>query len=261
MNFNIDKILSEWAYRSDNGQPNVSNPSHIDTLREILYHFGLPHKFIVEYVHGLTEDSIVKNKKSGSVYPVKKVNPATQQVIKKNASKKDLEKLDKNKDSGKETTAKGIEKQLSKDDIGFTKKEILKMGIQRDKLERSLGGISEMKKIPDMIFIIDTNKEAIAVLEANHLKIPVIAICDSNSNPSGIDYPIPGNDDARRSIDLYCSLIKETINNAKSSIPVPELKKESLNENKDKTLGKTTQELDREKLDQKFSAKKKESLN
>ena len=66
MNFNIDKILSEWAYRSDNGQPNVSNPSHIDTLREILYLFGLPHKFIVEYVHGLTEDSIVKNKKSGN---------------------------------------------------------------------------------------------------------------------------------------------------------------------------------------------------
>jgi len=113
--FNINKILSEWAYRVDNGQPNVSNPDHIENLREILYNFGLPHKFIMEYVYGLTEDSIVKNKKSGSVYPVKKVNPATQQVIKKNASKKDLEKLDKNKDSGKETTAKGIEKQLSKD--------------------------------------------------------------------------------------------------------------------------------------------------
>ncbi len=61
MNFNIDKILSEWAYRSDNGQPNVSNPSHIDTLREILYHFGLPHKFIVEYIHGLNENELVKN--------------------------------------------------------------------------------------------------------------------------------------------------------------------------------------------------------
>jgi len=106
MKFNTNKILAEWAYRVDDGQPDVTNVNHINHLREILYNFGLPHKFIVEYVHGLTEDSIVKNKKSGSVYPVKKVNPATQQVIKKNASKKDLEKLDKNKDSGKEDKPK-----------------------------------------------------------------------------------------------------------------------------------------------------------
>ena len=93
MKFNIDKILSEWAYRVDDGQPDVSNPDHIENLREILYHFGLPHKFIVEYVHGLTEKSIVKNKKSGNVYAVQKVNPQTQKVIKKNATKKDLENL------------------------------------------------------------------------------------------------------------------------------------------------------------------------
>ena len=81
----------------------------------------------------------------------------------------------------------------------------------KDKLELTLGGIKNMSGLPDALFIIDTNKEAIAVLEANHLKIPVIAICDSNSNPSGIDYPIPGNDDALRAISLYCDLVGSSI--------------------------------------------------
>ena len=76
-----------------------------------------------------------------------------------------------------------------------------------------------MKKTPDLIFIIDTNMESLAVAEAKKLKIPIIAILDSNSDPEGIDFPIPGNDDARRSIDLYCSLIKSTIDNAKKNIP------------------------------------------
>ena len=99
------------------------------------------------------------------------------------------------------------------------------MGIQRDKLQRSLGGISEMKKIPDLVFIIDTNYESLAIKESIKLNIPIIAILDTNSNPEGIDFPIPGNDDARRSIDLYCSLIKETINNAKKEAPKVEDKK------------------------------------
>ena len=99
------------------------------------------------------------------------------------------------------------------------------MGIQRDKLQRSLGGISEMKKIPDLVFIIDTNYESLAIKESIKLNIPIIAILDTNSNPDGIDYPIPGNDDARRSIDLYCSLIKETIDNAKKEAPKVEEKK------------------------------------
>ena len=107
---------------------------------------------------------------------------------------------------------------LKKENTGFTKKELLKMSIQRDKLERSLGGISEMTKIPDMIFIIDTNIEELAVKESIKLSIPIVAILDTNSNPSGIDYPIPGNDDARRSINLYCDLIKKTILDAQSSI-------------------------------------------
>ena len=99
------------------------------------------------------------------------------------------------------------------------------MGIQRDKLQRSLGGISEMKKIPDLVFIIDTNYESLAIKESIKLNIPIIAILDTNSNPEGIDFPIPGNDDARRSIDLYCNLIKETIENAKKEAPKVEEKK------------------------------------
>ena len=111
---------------------------------------------------------------------------------------------------------------LASENRGFTKKELLKMSIQRDKLQRSLGGISAMKKVPDLVFIIDTNYEALAIKEAIKLNIPIIAILDTNSNPDGIDFPVTGNDDARRSIDLYCSLIKETIENAKKESPILE---------------------------------------
>ena len=114
---------------------------------------------------------------------------------------------------------KKLSDDLKKEISGFTKKEILKMGIQRDKLERSLGGIADMKKIPDMIFIIDTNVESLAVKEALKLKIPIVAIIDTNSDPTGINFPIPGNDDARRAINLYCELIKQTILDAQKNIP------------------------------------------
>ena len=121
---------------------------------------------------------------------------------------------------------------LSSENRGFTKKELLKMSGQRDKLQRSLGGISEMKKIPDLVFIIDTNYESLAIKESVKLSIPIVAILDTNSNPEGIDYPIPGNDDARRSIDLYCSLLKETITNAKKELPLEKDNKVESNDNK-----------------------------
>ena len=116
---------------------------------------------------------------------------------------------------------------LQGENKGFTKKEILKMGIQKDKLERSLGGIAEMKKIPDLIFVIDTNIETLAINEASKLKIPIVAIIDTNSNPDRVNFPIPGNDDARRSISLYCEVIKATILDAKNNIKInqPEEKK------------------------------------
>ena len=118
---------------------------------------------------------------------------------------------------------KKLENDLSKEDIGFTKKEILKLGKEKDKLKRSLGGISDMKKVPEMIFIIDTNTESLAVKEAIKLQIPIVAILDSNSDPTGINFPIPGNDDARRSIDLYCQLLKETILDGKKHIAVKQM--------------------------------------
>ena len=89
---------------------------------------------------------------------------------------------------------------------------------EKEKLQRSLGGISEMKKTPDLIFIIDTNIESLAVAEAKKLGIPIIAVLDTNSDPTGIDFPIPGNDDARRSINLYCDLLKNTIKDAEKFI-------------------------------------------
>ncbi len=100
---------------------------------------------------------------------------------------------------------------LGKDEVGFTKKELLKLERERDKLDRSLGGIRELGSLPDILFVIDTVKESIAVQEANKLGIPVVAIIDSNSNPDGIAYPIPGNDDSMRAISLYCSLFADTI--------------------------------------------------
>ena len=113
---------------------------------------------------------------------------------------------------------KKLNDQLAKEDTGFTKKEILKFGKERDKLQRSLGGIAEMKKLPDLIFIIDTNIESLAVNEAKRLNIPIIAILDTNSDPTDINFPIPGNDDARRSINLYCDLLKNTIKDAEKNI-------------------------------------------
>ena len=121
---------------------------------------------------------------------------------------------------------KKLEDQLSKENLGFTKKEILKFGKEKEKLKRSLGGISEMKKTPDIIFIIDTNIESLAVAEAKKLGIPIIAVLDTNSDPTGIDFPIPGNDDARRSINLYCELLKSTIKDAEKNIQGQEKKEE-----------------------------------
>lgn len=104
-----------------------------------------------------------------------------------------------------------IDDMLNGDTQGLTKKEVLDITRDREKLERALGGIKEMGGLPDILFIIDTNKEKLAVEEANKLGIPVIAILDSNSDPAGVTYPIPGNDDAIRAITLYCDLISGSV--------------------------------------------------
>ena len=131
---------------------------------------------------------------------------------------------------------KKLEDQLSKENLGFTKKEILKFSKEKEKLQRSLGGIAEMKKTPDLIFIIDTNIESLAVAEAKKLSIPIIGILDTNSDPTGIDFPIPGNDDARRSINLYCDLLKNTIKDAEKFITSSEDKEKNTKEEKNKKL-------------------------
>ena len=104
-----------------------------------------------------------------------------------------------------------LDEQISNPASGLTKRELLELTRDRDKLERALGGIKEMGGLPDILFVIDTNKEAIAVKEANTLRIPVVAVLDSNSAPDGIAYPIPGNDDAMRAINLYCDLMAQAV--------------------------------------------------
>ena len=96
---------------------------------------------------------------------------------------------------------------LAGDQTGRTKKELLNIQRERDKLDQSLGGIKDMGGLPDLLFVIDTNKESIAIKEAQKLKIPIVAIVDTNCDPDGIDFPVPGNDDAGRAITLYCDLV------------------------------------------------------
>jgi len=104
-----------------------------------------------------------------------------------------------------------LEERVDTEQSGLTKRELLELTRDRDKLERALGGIKEMGGLPDILFVIDTNKEAIAVQEANKLRIPVVAILDSNSDPSGIAFPVPGNDDASRAIRLYTDAVAQAI--------------------------------------------------
>ncbi|HJR83426.1 MAG TPA: 30S ribosomal protein S2 [Sphingomicrobium sp.] len=111
---------------------------------------------------------------------------------------------------------KSLEEQLSGDTAGLTKKEVLQLTRERDKLENSLGGIRDMGGLPDVMFVVDTNKEELAIKEANTLGIPVVAILDSNSDPSGIAFPVPGNDDASRAIRLYCDAVAEAVNNGRT---------------------------------------------
>ena len=106
---------------------------------------------------------------------------------------------------------KEYEEMLSQEEIGLTKKELLMRTRERDKLERALGGIKDMGGLPDILIVIDTNKESLAVKEAEKLGIPVVAVLDSNCDPRGITFPIPGNDDAMRSISLYCSLFSDAV--------------------------------------------------
>ena len=155
---------------------------------------------------------------------------------------------------------KKISEDLKKENTGFTKKEILKMGKQRDKLERSLGGIADMKKTPNMIFIIDTNVEDLAVKEALKLNIPIVAIIDTNSDPTGINFPIPGNDDARRAINLYCELIKLAILDAQKHISTKDSGEIESKEKIEKPKQKIKVEVSKPKIKSDATEKKSTSI-
>ncbi|MBC8337251.1 MAG: 30S ribosomal protein S2 [Rhodospirillales bacterium] len=145
-----------------------------------------------------------------------------------------------------------LDDKLSGETVGLTKKELLGLTREQNKLERALGGIKEMGGLPDILVVIDTNKEAIAVAEANKLGIPVVGVIDSNSQPDGITYPVPGNDDAIRAINLYCDLmvgsvldgIQQEVTStggdagASSEGPVESLPKETAQEKAEKPAAK-----------------------
>lgn len=142
-------------------------------------------------------------------------------------------------------TLKKIEEQLADTEIGFNKKEKLDLERQRIKLEQTLGGIKNMGGYPDLVFIIDTNKESIAFSEAQKLNVPIMAILDTNCNPDGVTFPIPGNDDSAKSIKLYCRLISDAAiagikeNMAQSGIDISKLADEKIAEMKKPSVEKS----------------------
>ena len=150
---------------------------------------------------------------------------------------------------------KELDEKLDSEDINaLSKKEVLKMTRDRDKLNNSLGGIKEMGGLPDMLFVIDTIKDSIAISEAKTLNIPVVAVLDTNSNPDGIDYPIPGNDDALRAVTLYCNLVSESI--------IDGLQAEMLKQEKDfDPVEKLPEQIDNESSINEASESNKDTVN
>ena len=150
---------------------------------------------------------------------------------------------------------KELDGKLESEDINaLSKKEVLKMTRDRDKLNNSLGGIKEMGGLPDMLFVIDTIKDSIAISEAKTLNIPVVAVLDTNSNPDGIDYPIPGNDDALRAVTLYCNLVSESI--------IDGLQAEMLKQEKDfDPVEKLPEQIDNESSNNEVSESNKDAVN
>ena len=158
---------------------------------------------------------------------------------------------------------KSIQKTLDDDEsAGLTKKELLKLTREKDKLELSIGGIKDMGRLPDLIFVIDTVREQIAIKEAQKLNIPIAAIIDTNSNPEGITYPIPGNDDSAKSIKLYCELISQAALDC-ISVQTKQFKKELTNDEEKLEVdiyaknNKKSKDTDNESKDKKLSKESK----
>lgn len=161
-------------------------------------------------------------------------------------------------------TLKKIEEQLSDTEVGYNKKEKLVLERQRTKLEETLGGIKNMGGYPDLVFIIDTNKEAIAFLEAKKLNVPIMAILDTNCNPDNVTFPIPGNDDSAKSIKLYCRLISDAAiagikeNMVQSGVDISKLADENIAELKKPAAPKEDKKPARKEFKKEEKSERKE---
>ena len=209
--------MSEYIFGHRNG-------IHIIDLQKTVIYFNEALKVIKDYASNGKNILFIGTKRQASEIIEKYALDCNQYFINKRWLGGMLTNWDTIQNSIKRL--KKIEDILENKINSYTKKEVLRFENSAQKLNKALGGIKNMVGKPDILFIIDTNKEILAVKEANKMGIPIVAVIDSNSDPEGIDFPIPGNDDARRAIDLYCNLMKETINNAKKNLK-PELDKTS----------------------------------
>ncbi len=196
--------MSEFLYGHRNG-------IHIIDLQKTVILFNEALKIVKEYSSNGKNILFVGTKRQASDLIEKYAKSCNQFFINKRWLGGILTNWDTIQNSLKRL--KNIEDILENHSNSYTKKEILKFQNTAEKLNKAIGGIKDLTAKPDLLFIIDTNKEFLAVKEANKSGIPIIAVVDSNSNPDGIDFPIPGNDDAIRSIEFYCNAVSETIKN------------------------------------------------
>mgnify|MGYP001482436954 FL=1 len=194
--------MSEFLYGHRNG-------IHIIDLQKTVILFNEALKIVKEYSSNGKNILFVGTKRQASDLIEKYAKSCNQFFINKRWLGGILTNWDTIQNSLKRL--KNIEDILENHSNSYTKKEILKFQNTAEKLNKAIGGIKDLSAKPDLLFIIDTNKEFLAVKEANKSGIPIIAVVDSNSNPDGIDFPIPGNDDAIRSIEFYCNAVSETI--------------------------------------------------
>ena len=194
--------MSEFLYGHRNG-------IHIIDLQKTVILFNEALKIVKEYSSNGKNILFVGTKRQASDLIEKYAKSCNQFFINKRWLGGILTNWDTIQNSLKRL--KNIEDILENHSNSYTKKEILKFQNTAEKLNKAIGGIKDLTAKPDLLFIIDTNKEFLAVKEANKSGIPIIAVVDSNSNTDGIDFPIPGNDDAIRSIEFYCNAVSETI--------------------------------------------------
>ena len=235
-NITIKELLDagiHFGHRTNRWNPKMSefifgqrNGIHIIDLQQTLIYFNNALKFIESSAKEGKNILFVGTKRQASDIIEKYAIDCNQYFINKRWLGGMLTNWDTIQNSIKKL--KDMEDKLVNKSNSYTKKELLMFENSVEKLNKALGGIKNMSGKPDLLFIIDTNKEILAVKEANKMGIPIVAVIDSNSNPEGIDYPIPGNDDAIRSIEYYCTSMSDTIKNIKSST-----EKEKIEEKKD----------------------------